>query len=161
MGLMQALQNSALAEWLSVSMLGAPTLIAIHSVGMAVAVGLALIVAMRLNGWLGDLSARQLGRLLDVALGGFALNFITGLGIFVTRAAEYVVSYMFMTKMLFVILSIGTLLLLRERLGRTPTSDAYAGADAIARRLSLASVAFWFGAVISGRLIAYLSELYR
>ena len=50
MHLLETLKASALAQWLSISMAGAPALIALHSVGMAAVVRLSLMMTLRLYG---------------------------------------------------------------------------------------------------------------
>lgn len=172
MGVLVYLKESAFGQWLTFSMLGAPSLIALHSVGMAVVVGLSLIIAMRLNGLIGGLDARLVPRLIDVSIWGFLLNLVTGLGIFITRGPEYLQSYMFLLKMLLVGVSVALLLFLRrhlkrpERLSENAVRSDDNGAvetappDVVARRLSLTATITFFAAVIAGRLIAYLSSLY-
>jgi hypothetical protein len=155
------LQESAFSEWLALSMLGFPTLIALHSVGMAVVVGLSLIVTLRLYGLLDGIEAGLVPRLLSVAIWGFTLNFFTGALLFVTRGAEYIVSYTFLAKMMLVVISAAILFWLRQRLsGHRVASDGAIG-DGLARTMSLIATATWFGAVVAGRLIAYLSSIYR
>jgi hypothetical protein len=155
------LQESAFSEWLSLSMLGFPTLIALHSVGMAVVVGLSLMVTLRLYGLLRGIDTDLVPRLLTVAIWGFTLNFVTGVLLFITRGSEYIVSFIFIAKMLLVVISAAILVWLRQRLqvvgGR---SNAVAG-DRSVRVMSLVATATWFGAVVAGRLIAYLSSIYR
>jgi len=142
-------------------MLGFPTLIALHSVGMAVVVGLSLMITLRLHGILTGIRPPQIPRLLTVAVWGFVLNLVTGLAIFVTRGSEYIGSAIFLIKMLLVIASAAILFWLRQRLkAERPTAEMSVG-DALARGLSLAATVSWFGAVVAGRLIAYLSDLYR
>jgi hypothetical protein len=155
------LEASALSEWLSVSMLGFPMLIALHSVGMAVVVGLSLIVAMRLNGLLTDIDQRQIPRFLTIAIWGFGLNLVTGIAIFITRGPEYIVSAVFLLKMLLVITSAAILFWLRDRLIRAELTATALLNDRLARIMSLIGTGSWFSAVVAGRLIAYLSSLYR
>jgi hypothetical protein len=160
------LQASAFSEWLAISMLGFPTLIALHSVGMAVVVGLSLMVTLRLFGFLRAFEASLVPKLLGVAIWGFTLNFITGLLLFITRGPEYITSYIFLVKMLLVIVSAAILFWLRQYLKSQylQVAAAQPGAilgDRLARGLSLVATASWFSAVVAGRMIAYLSSIYR
>jgi len=156
-----ALQASALSEWLSISMLGFPNLIALHSVGMAVAVGLSLMISLRLNQILTGFNGEVIPRLLDIAALGFVLNLVTGLALFITRATEYVTSAIFLLKLLLVVVGAAILFWLRRRLKAGGLTTEALVADRVARRLSIVSTVSWFGAVIAGRLIAYLSDIYR
>ena len=141
-------------------MLGFPTLIALHSVGMAVAVGLSLMVTLHLNQIFTGFSVQLIPRLLSIAVWGFILNFITGLALFISRGAEYIDSYIFLIKMLLVFISAIILFWLRQHLKPLNLTTEVSVADRIAKNMSLISTVTWFGAVIAGRLIAYLSDLY-
>lgn len=160
MSFLAYLEATAFSQWVLISMLGFPTLIALHSVGMGVAVGLSLMVALRLNRLLIDFRADLLPRFLSIAVWGFVLNLVTGIALFVSRGQDYITSLIFLLKIMLV--AVGALILfwLRHRFSRmTLTSDVLA-VDVVARSLSLVCAATWVGAVVSGRLIAYLSDLY-
>ncbi len=160
MSFLAYLEASAFSQWLLISMLGFPTLIALHSVGMGVAVGLSLMIALRLNQRLVDFKAQLLPKFLGVAVWGFLLNLVTGLALFVSRGQEYITSFIFLLKIMLV--AVGALILfwLRHRFSRTTLTTDVLAADGLARGLSLVCAATWVGAVVSGRLIAYLSDLY-
>jgi len=154
------LEASAFSQWVLISMLGFPTLIALHSVGMAVVVGLSLMIALRLNRIFIDFRAQLLPSFLNIAVWGFVLNLITGIALFVSRGQDYITSAIFLFKLLLVIVSALILFWLRHRLShKTLTTDVLV-ADSAARSLSLVCATTWVGAVVSGRLIAYLSDLY-
>lgn len=152
--------DSAFSGWLSLSMLGFPTMMALHSVGMAVVVGLSLMVALHLHGIIIGLGDELIPKLLDVAVWGFNLNLATGVLIFITRGDEYLVSYMFLTKMALVFVSAMILFWLRQRLKTAQRTATGPEADTVAANMSLVATVTWFGAVVAGRLIAYLSDLY-
>jgi hypothetical protein len=155
------LADSDFSYWLSVSMAGFPTLIALHSVGMAVVVGLSLVISLRLNGLLPDLRPGVVPRLLDDAVWGFTLNFVTGLLLFITRGPEYITSAIFLIKMLLVLVGAALMFWLRQHFRRAARGPQMHARDRLARLVSLSSSVAWFGAVVAGRLIAYLSALYR
>lgn len=141
-------------------MLGFPTLIALHSVGMGVAVGLSLMTALRLNQLLIDFKAQLLPKFLTIAVWGFTLNLVTGIALFVSRGREYITSVVFLSKILLVIVGALILFWLRHRFASRPLTTDVLVTDGMARGLSLLCAAAWIGAVVSGRLIAYLSDLY-
>lgn len=142
-------------------MLGFPSLIALHSVGMAIVVGLSLMVTLRLSGMLTAIDGELVPRLLHIAVWGFTLNLVTGLLIFITRGPEYIASLIFLIKMLLVIISAAILFWLRRRLLLNASGAGAPAIDRTAKNLSLVATVLWFAAVIAGRLIAYLSTLYR
>jgi len=158
---LELLADSEFSYWLSVSMAGFPTLIALHSVGMGAAVGLSMAVTLRLHGALPDLGRFPVQRLLDVAMWGFTLNLVTGLLLFITRGPEYLASGIFLLKMLLVFIGTALLLVVRQRVRALASGSGALLDDGMARALSLVATVAWFGAVVTGRLIAYLSDLYR
>jgi hypothetical protein len=161
MSVLTYLKDSAFSGWLLVSMLGFPTLIALHSVGMAIVVGLTLMISLRLNGFITGLQEALIPKLVTIAVWGFTLNLVTGLAIFITRGPEYIVSYIFLLKMVLVLISASILFWLRLRLKSERTTITGIAGDSLARNMSSLATVTWFGAVVAGRLIAYLSSLYR
>ena len=160
MDILVQLRESDFSQWMSLSMAGFPVLIALHSVGMAVVVGLSLMVTIRLRGGLSDIRARLIPRFLGVAIAGFILNLITGIALFITRGPEYLASGMFLTKMLLVAIAAGILFWLRRRLSDPGRATEVRVFDRVSRNMSLLSTVIFFAAVVAGRLIAYLSDLY-
>ena len=157
---LEYLASSSFSEWLSVSLFGFPTLIALHSVGMGAVVGLTLMVCLRLYGVFDAIALRTVPRLLSVAVWGFFLNLVTGIGIFITRADEYIVATIFLVKMALVLCSAALVFWLRRRLLPWATASIEPAADPLAKTLALGASVTWFAAVLAGRLIAYLSDLY-
>ena len=161
MAFLEYLASSELSHWMSVSMAGFPTLIALHSVGMGAAVGLSMAVTLRLYGVLPDLGSFPVRRLLDVAMWGFTLNLVTGLVLVISRGPEYLASGINMLKMLLVFGGAVLTLAVRQRVRALVSSSGALVDDSVARTMSLIATLAWFGAVVTGRLIAYLSDLYR
>ena len=141
-------------------MLGFPTLIAVHSIGMGVAVGLSLMITLHLHRIFRGLKPDLIPRLLGVAVWGFGVNLVTGVALFVSRGTEYIASEVFVTKMLLVLTSAMILFWLRHRLKVVEPATKPLAPDLATRSMSLICSACWFGAVATGRLIAYMSELY-
>ena len=160
MNLLVILESTAFSEWVLTSMLGFPTLIALHSIGMAVAAGLTIVVAIYLNGYLAGIAEANLPRFLRLATWGFLLNLVTGLALFVARGTDYIANGTFLVKMLLVGISAVILFWLRNRLTVLVNASRAPCDDSAARRLSLVCVATWVGAVVAGRLIVYIGQLY-
>jgi hypothetical protein len=160
LNLLTTLESTAFSEWVLTSMLGFPTLIALHSIGMAIATGLSILVALYLNRFLSGMAEEHLPRFLHLAMFGFSLNLVTGLALFVSRGADYITSITFLVKMLLVLISAVILGWLRRHLMKllNASNDLYE--DVLARKVSLLGIATWVGAVIAGRLIAYVGTLY-
>jgi uncharacterized membrane protein YhhN len=62
--------------------------------------------------------------------------------------------------MLLVVISAIILFWLRQHLKPIKLTTEVSVADTIAKNMSVVSTVTWFGAVIAGRLIAYISDLY-
>jgi hypothetical protein len=78
-----------------------------------------------------------------------------------TRGPEYLASGIFMLKMLLVFVGVVLTVVVRQRVRALASSSGTLSDDGVARVMSLVATLAWFGAVITGRLIAYLSDLYR
>lgn len=160
MNFLRILESTAFSEWVLTSMLGFPTLIALHSIGMAVAAGLTIVVTLYLYRFVAGIADARLPGILRIATWGFLLNLVTGLAIFVPRGTEYLANVTFLVKMLLVLISAAILVWLRSHTAQLARASIDVCSSAPARRLSLLSSATWIGAIVTGRLIAYLGSVY-
>jgi hypothetical protein len=154
---MAFLEASAFAEWVRTSFVGYPALLTLHSVGMAIMVGLVFVVCLRLVGKFQRLPLESLDKLLGIAWIGFAINLLSGLGIFTSQATFYVTSAPFLLKMAAVLVGAGTIAYLQPVLRRNEggwlQSDAIPGG---VRNLATLSLVVWSVAIVTGRFTAYL-----
>ncbi len=88
-------------------------------------------------------------------MAGFALNAITGVSIFMKDATTYGINLDLYVKLLFVLAGMVLLVVIRRRVFDNPEIDRVA-IPGSARVLAWASLACWAGAIIAGRLIAYV-----
>src|SRR5689334_20088378 len=150
MALFQHLQNSAFTEWFlgSPSIWAYPTVLTLHTVGMAILVGASFVINLRV---LQVASALPLHRLLPLYRFiwiGFVINLLSGLVLFVTEAADRIVDPVFYVKMASIAaaLSLGALLKRRaiDQTGAPP------GATGRSRSLAAAALSFWTIAIVAG-----------
>lgn len=160
MNFLRILESTAFSEWVLTSMLGFPTLIALHSIGMAVAAGLTIVVTLYLYRFVAGIADARLPGILRIAMWGFLLNLVTGLAIFVPRGTEYLANVTFLVKMLLVLISAAILVWLKSHVAQLARKSVDVCNSVPARRLSLVSSATWIGAIVTGRLIAYLGSVY-
>ncbi len=160
MNFLEFLESTAFSEWVLISMLGFPTLIAFHSIGMAVAAGLTIVVTLYIYRFVPGIPEAKLPGILRIAMWGFTLNLVTGLAIFIPRGTEYITNITFLAKMLLVLISAAILLWLRSHLTRIAKGSGDVRTSVPARRLSLVSSATWIGGIVTGRLIAYVGTIY-
>ena len=90
MATLQWLEDTAFSDWVLTSTIGFPLMLSLHAVGMAVAVGLILVLDLRLLGAFDVISYSFLRRALVLSWTGFTINFFSGLALFVPRGIEYV-----------------------------------------------------------------------
>ena len=155
MGSLVGLENSALAEWVRLSTFGYPFVISVHAVGMSIMVGVALALDLRLLGLFPRLPLVALHRFLALAWAGFGINFLSGVALFSAQATSFAVDGTFQLKIGLVLLSSITAALLQTAVGR----DSAAWATTVplnVRIVAIASILLWVGAIVTGRLTAYL-----
>lgn len=149
MAILEWLEDSAPALYIQESVWGYPIVLSSHAVGMAILVGIALMVNLRLLGWARDVPLAPLRTMVALGLIGFVINFVSGALLFSADASHFFGSWPFRIK--FILLSIGGLCLwhVYRQLGNP--QEAVAGR--VVPTLALVS---WLGVIVSGRLIAYL-----
>jgi hypothetical protein len=131
-----------------------------HSVGMAIVVGVTLMLSLRLFGYYRALPVEGALKLMPLAWAGFIVNLISGLFLFYGQPRRELITMTFNLKILMIVLAVVTLALLQRTLQRTEVV-AYADGTAVevvpeaARTMALMANLFWIAAIISGRLIGY------
>jgi hypothetical protein len=150
------LQDSDFGVWVSSAptLLAYPTILMLHTVGLALVVGPAAVLDIRVLGYGSRMPMSSLSGVFRVMWIGFLINASTGLALFVSEADEKGMKWIFWVKLM----SIATALIVTSRLkravyGGTPNTGAV---SAGARGLAVASLVLWFGAIASGRLMAYI-----
>ncbi|HEU4935139.1 MAG TPA: hypothetical protein VFT39_01715 [Vicinamibacterales bacterium] len=158
MAFFHSLQNSAFTDWFlgSDSIWTYPTVLTLHTVGMAILVGASLVINLRILQVAGAIPLQRLQPLYRFVWIGFAVNLSSGLVLFVTEAADRVVDPVFYVKICSIVaaLSFG-MVVKRNAIDR---SDRQPAASARSRFLAAASLALWAVAIVSGRLMAYLKN---
>jgi hypothetical protein len=155
MGLLNWLESSSLGVWVheSPSVWAQPTILTLHTMGMAVLVGACWVLDLRLLGISRNipLSAfRWVFRAVAIAL---VVNLVTGLLLFTARASTWGTALPFLVKMVLVVASAATVLPIRQYVLRGVDGQEAGGN---ARLLAIASIFAWSGAITAGRLLAYL-----
>lgn len=149
------LEESALGHAVRESLWLYPTVLTMHAIGMAVVVGLLLMVDLRVLGFANGIPMTSLTRLYTVAWIGFAVNLLSGSILFVGDASRFATSLPFIIKILCII--IGGLLArqLARAVAATGARDS-GNMPAKARVIAAISVIVWTAAITSGRLTAYI-----
>jgi hypothetical protein len=158
MAFFERLQNSAFTEWFlgSPSIWAYPTVLTLHTVGMAILVGASFVVNLRVLQVAGLIPLHRLQPLYRFIWIGFTINLASGLVLFVSEAADRVLDPVFYIKLtsIAVALTLGAVV---KRLAIDPM-EAPLVASARVRSLAAASLGMWAVAIVAGRLMAYLKH---
>jgi hypothetical protein len=156
-GFLVWLEATGLAEWARSSTEGYPSMITLHAFGMAIMVGLSLVLDLRLLGKFVGIPYAGLQRFFGLAWVGFLINTLSGTALFSMQATMYIVDWVFMTKMACVFLGAITTAILQTRVAsdsaKWPSETPPGGVKAVAAL----GIVFWLVAIILGRLTAYLA----
>jgi hypothetical protein len=176
------LQELPLSEWVQTSDYGFPLLLAAHSIGLAGVVGILIVLDLRVLGLAEGIPIAALSRLMPVAWCGFVINALSGILLFMANATRLVTNWAFILKMSAVVLGgIVSWMLWRSLAGgasatpltttpfaTTPFAAAATAAAAKpaatfivtrnARIIAVLSLVVWFGAILFGRVIAYVMD---
>jgi hypothetical protein len=152
------MSNTDLARWIneSESILAYPGILFLHTLGLAMVVGLSLAIDVRLLGMARRIPAGSLRRLFPYIWLGFFINALSGFLLFIadTRKAF---NPLFEIKLALVALGVVSMTLIDRELFRLDArfdSDD----DRSTRRIILgcASLVIWVAAIAAGRLLAYI-----
>ena len=152
---LHALQNSAFSAWVvgSDTIWAYPMILTMHTVGLGIVVGAAVIVDLRLLGVGPAIPIEEVKRVFPIFWVGFFINLVSGLMLFVSEAEDKATQPVFLIKLL--LIAIGVVVTARIRrvlFGRRSTPILASGA----RTLAVSSLVAWGGAIVAGRLMAYL-----
>jgi hypothetical protein len=154
----RALQDSAFTDWFlgSDSIWTYPTVLTLHTVGMAMLVGASVVVALRFLSVGASIPLARLLPLYRVIWAGFVVNLLSGLILFVTEAADRAKDPVFYIKLASIALALWVGMTMKRRL--LAARDIAAAPSAGGRGLAAASLGLWTAAIVAGRLMAYLKK---
>lgn len=156
MGFLTWLENTAFARWVVESLVAYPAILSLHGIGMAFLVGTLLMYNIRILGFASSLPITAFNDFMKVAVIGLIINTITGVLLFAPDANRFFVSIPFITKITCIV--IGLVLVMVFRRKYLPLADTWPQgvAPPAVKVLAGLSVVAWLGAIVAGRLIAYL-----
>jgi hypothetical protein len=154
---LESIQQSAFARFVgeSGSLLGYPTVLFLHTLGLGTVAGVNAAVALRVLGFGRGLPLQPLERLFPIMWAGFVISAVSGLALLATDPVTKLHQTVFYVKLLLVALGVVNMQLMRNRIFRGPSvsNDVL---PSTARTLAFTSLFLWIGATTAGRLIAYL-----
>lgn len=170
MGFLGWLENTPIGVWVDISPWAYPFLLTVHGLGMAVVVGLTVVIALRILGFPAKVPLAAYRALLPLLLIAFAFNAASGVVLWITDAMQLTANPSFQIKMVSIVLGCIVLWSLNRVVlgpaaragGAAPDGvlvDGYTP-DGKAKALAIASVLIWWlSVIVSGRLVAYLAAV--
>jgi hypothetical protein len=154
------LESLSYSTWVreSPSLWAFPALLFVHTLGMSLVAGGAAVISMALLGLWPRTAIKPLERLYPVMWFGFAINLFTGVSIFLKDATIYGRNYDLYVKLVFVAAGVALLSIIRKQVFGDPGLDN-GPVSGRAKMLAWASLACWFCAIVTGRLIAYVGPV--
>jgi hypothetical protein len=151
------IENTSLAEMVRVSAYGYPVMITLHSLGLAIMVGLSSVLSLRVLGLFSAIPYSSLQRLLKIAWVGFIINFLSGSSLFSANATQFIVDWVFDVKMVMVILGAILVGVMQNMIGAAlATGNAEAAAGASLKVVASLTILAWAIGMTFGRMVPYL-----
>ena len=156
MGFLAWLEARPLAIWVheSPSVWAQPTVLTLHTMGMAVLVGASWVLDLRLLGVSRNVPLASYRWVFQAVAIALLVNLVTGLLLFAGRATTWGTAFPFLIKMVFVVASAAMLWPLRKIVIQSGPDQREVTSRA--RLLAIASIVAWSAAITAGRLLAYL-----
>ena len=154
------LENSPLSTWIreSSSLWAYPTVLFLHTIGLATVVGVSAGIDLRILGVAPELPLVPMTRLFPIIWAAFGINAVSGTALLIADATTKLANPVFYIKMIFIVLALINLRLLKIRVFGDPLLDQRP-LSANAKILAATSLIFWLGATIAGRLMAYIGPM--
>lgn len=158
MGILDWLYNSAAAEYVRASLWGYPITLTVHGVGMAIVVGLLIVVNLRLLGYFRSMPLQGVPKLWGWAVFGFVINLISGLMLFAADASNFATNWAFLLKISMIIIGVVLAFVLKAApvFKNINNLEPQAAAGPLGRSLAALSLTVWTLAIIFGRLVGYV-----
>ncbi len=163
MEVLSHLEQAAFFAWVreSRSLLAYPGILLLHTLGMAVVVGLIAGIDLRILGFAPALPLAPMRKFLPIMWAAFAVNAVTGTILLAADATTKLTNPDFFVKMGFIFLAV----ILQRLIDARVFPAAAAAADDIiplprrTKVLAASSLVCWLGAITAGRLLAYVGPV--
>jgi uncharacterized membrane protein len=156
MKFLDVVENLPFSVWVreSGSIWSYPTIIFLHSLGLAFVVGLSAAIALRLLGCAPRLPIAPMRSLFPVIWAGFLVNALSGIALLMADASTMLISPIFFIKMA-IALAVTVMAVMQRTVFREqgPAGDRISTGE---RVLAAAALMLWAAAITAGRLTAYL-----
>ena len=156
MDFLSSLEQWQFSVWVreSGSIWAYPTILFMHTVGMAMVAGLSAAIDLRLLGFPPRAPIKPMERIYPLIWIGFAINLITGTILLIADATTKLTNPDFYVKMVFVLGGVAILQRMRDKVFAYPALDKSPVTGSM-KGLAWISLVCWLGAITAGRLLAY------
>jgi len=156
MELLLWLENTSLFTWIreSNSIFAYPTILFLHTLGLATVAGLSAFLNLRVLGFAPSLPFSTLTPFIRGIWAAFAVTAGSGTLLLLANVSSKL-TWIFFVKLAFVALAVVTLQMLTKQVFRNPLAEQ----SPLPRRahvLAVFSLLFWVAATTAGRLMAYI-----
>jgi hypothetical protein len=138
-----------------------PAFETLHFMGLAVLVGVAGLLDLRLLGFMRRVPVQAFMDFMPCAIAGFVVNLITGTAFFIGAADQYITNFAFHMKLLFLLVAGGNALYFQ--LALLPDVRAL-GPEQAARPMvkvvAATSLVSWFAVMYWGRMLPFIGEAF-
>jgi hypothetical protein len=151
------LEQMAFSRWVheAQTIWAFPMILFLHTLGMSIVAGGSAMIDLMVLGFWPAVPIKPFARLFPVLWVGFGINAVTGTMMLLADATTKLTTLDFYIKMVLVFAGLFVLIRMRRQLFDDPQLDQIP-LSGNAKVLAWASLVCWFGAIISGRLLAYV-----
>jgi hypothetical protein len=152
---LEALQNSAFSQWLLVSEWGYPIFLTLHSLGLAMLVGVLICIDLRVLGLARSIPLPPIKRLMVIVWIAFGVNAASGTALFAADAVKFINSPTFLLKLSSIVIGVVLAALMSRSVLSTNQTGTALQSPAVAKSLAVVSMVVWIAAIGFGRYMAY------
>src|SRR5436853_99260 len=142
MGFFTALEQSGISRWMRESVLGYPIILALHTLGLAVLVGVSSAIDLRILGVAPRLPLAPMKTFFSVIWIGFAVNAVSGIALLIAYPTKEFTNPVLYVKLAIILLGVITIRLLSRRVFENPDSETTA-VSMQAKILASVSLLLW------------------
>lgn len=157
MAFLTFLENSGAGTWIreSNSLWAYPMVVTLHSLGLAVVIGLSAALALRLLGCARRIPLAPMEGIYPLLWAGFWVNALSGVGLALAGATTLLLNPLFYLKMGLIAFALVIVTVIRRQVFRGPMANG-GRVTPNARILAFALLIVWVAATTVGRLTAYI-----
>jgi hypothetical protein len=157
--LLSAIEHSAFCTWVreDSSLWAYPGILFIHSLGVAIVLGLSIVIDLRVLGFAPKLPVEPLDAFFPIIWAGVWMNAVSGTILFAIDATTKVTSPVFGVKMILVAAAVTVSVRLRRVVFRH--RELRGPGARPGKWLAAGSLILWCGVTAAGRLVTYLSSV--